>query len=399
MASFLSGRFLAFVAAALLGYWLLPRRLRPWGLAAANLAYLALLLGPSGGGAVLALVVMTHVFTGRQAAAPPGRRGLWTGAGIGILVAGFLVDRLWLRPDGASGWDAGAAGGLVGYSFLAFRLIQALLLGHAGNLPPGSFLDFLNFAVFFPSFTAGPIDSIRRWREEGAASTPDAGLLAHGLSRILTGLVKKHVLVPVLTPFTLAAFPDPAAIPSAGAAWLLTAGLTVLVWLDFSGYSDIAIGLGRCLGYRLPENFDRPLLRRDLVGFWEGWHMSLTGWLRQHVFVPLTLTALAQGLPERAATVLSTIATMMLVGLWHGFSWGWALFGALHAAALLALRAWEDARPRLLGPAGEARWRASRLAAAGGALLTFLFVALTVSLVVYPLPAFLDLLARCGGAR
>lgn len=386
MTTFLGARFLAFVAASVLGYWVLPRVLRPVGLLAANLSFLFLLLGARGAAGVLALVVLVHVLGRLQDGAVPGRRARWTVIGIALLLGGFFLDRLWLRRGVEPGWNA--AGGLVGYSYLAFRLINALLLGQEGVRPPGSLLDFLNFSLFFPSFTAGPIDSIRDWRERGASAELDAGLLAHGMSRVLTGLIKKYVLASWLAPYTLLSHAHPGEIPSPAAAWILTAGFSLLVYLDFSGYTDVAVGVGKCLGYRLPENFDRPFLQPNLLKFWERWHMSLTGWLRSQVFIPLSLWGGAR---------LAYPGTMLLVGLWHGFAWRWVLFGLLHGAALVLLREWSVVRPRWLGPEREARWKGSAVVALLSIAATFAFTALSFSLILYSPADFGSLLRRCVG--
>lgn len=287
----------------------------------------------------------------------------------------------------------------IGFSYLAFRLIHALREAQAGKLPAYSLEEFAAYTLFFPAFTAGPIDRAPRWlndlrQAQAAEPEPSAGRRAAalddtlaGTQRILIGTFKKFVLADSLA--LLALSPQNAGqIRSTGWAWTLLLAYSLRLYFDFAGYTDVAIGLGRILGFRLPENFDRPYTRPNLTAFWNSWHISLSLWFRAYFFNPLTrwLRSRRAKPPVGLVILVAQLSTMILIGLWHGVTWNFLIWGAWHGIGLFLHNRYADwARPRLDGL--EAHPGLARLVAAAGWLLTFTYVLLGWVWFALPTPA------------
>ena len=160
-----------------------------------------------------------------------------------------------------------------------------------------------------------------------------------GIERVLVGLGKKLLVGDRLLAFAEPIFADPAAA-SRTSLWLAMYAFAIALYLDFAGYSDIAIGAGRIAGLGIRENFDSPYLQPNLTQLWQHWHMSLTSWLRDYVFVPVARRTLkATRRPLLSQGVAQTV-TMVACGLWHGFAWNFVAWGLWHAALLTGLAAW-----------------------------------------------------------
>lgn len=324
-------------------------------------------------------------------------RRLWLAAGTGLLLLLFLLLKsppltalvsAWLRT--LSGQSPALASALdvrwLGFSYLAFRLLHTFRDRQSGRLPPVSLTEYAVYAVFFPALTAGPIDRIERFVADLRRPQPlvrqdwlEAG------RRLTLGLFKKFVLADTLALIALNPV-NALQIRGAGWTWVMLYAYSFELYLDFSGYTDIAIGLGRLVGIRLPENFNAPYLKPNLTQFWNHWHMTLTQWLRAYVFNPLTraLRLARRPLPTAVIILLGQVSTMLLIGLWHGVTWNFALWGLWHALGLFVHNRWSEwLRPRLatLPP----RWRA--VLDAGGVFLTFHYVTLGWLLFVLPDPA------------
>ncbi|HET6845266.1 MAG TPA: MBOAT family O-acyltransferase, partial [Anaerolineales bacterium] len=265
--------------------------------------------------------------------------------------------------------------GWLGYSYVAFRLLHTLRDHQKGRLPELNLAEYVNFVIFFPAFTAGPIDRAERFvlelRAPIALSSAD---WIGAATRLIVGLFKKIVLADMLA---VLAFNDVLVqyVRRPGWMWLFLYAYAFRIFLDFSGYTDIAIALGRMLGIRLPENFAAPYLKPNIALFWNSWHMSLTQWFRAYVFNPLarSLRSSRAHLPEWSVVLLTQLVTMILIGLWHGITWSFALWGLWHAIGLFVHNRWSGfvtARwPSLtLSPA------MTRISGALGILLTFNYV-------------------------
>ncbi len=253
----------------------------------------------------------------------------------------------------------------LGFSFLAFRLLHVLRDFQAKRLPACSLGEFTAFVLFFPSIVSGPIDRlqhftvelqkvparphgflkpVRSWTLIEAALRDDLT----GLTRILTGCLKKFVLADSLAVFALSA-QNATQTSSTGWMWLLLLAFSLRIYFDFAGYSDIAIGIARLVGIGLPENFDHPYLKQNLTAFWNSWHITLAQWFRSYIFYPLTRFLRTRALRTRAGQIpawLTILAgqfvTMALIGLWHGLTWNFFLWGAWHGLGLFVQNRWSD---------------------------------------------------------
>jgi D-alanyl-lipoteichoic acid acyltransferase DltB (MBOAT superfamily) len=209
------------------------------------------------------------------------------------------------------------------------------------------FLAYATFIAFFPHLIAGPIvrpAEILPQLTAPALARPDAGNLTEGLTRFLLGLAKKLVLAD-----SLARYADPG-FDAAGAgarlslleAWVSLLAYALQLYFDFSGYSDMAIGLARMLNVRFPENFASPYQATSIGDFWRRWHISLGAFLRDYLYIPLGGSR--RGKARHAANLM---LTMLLGGLWHGAAWTFVLWGGLHGAFLVAEAAWRRRFPPL----------------------------------------------------
>jgi D-alanyl-lipoteichoic acid acyltransferase DltB (MBOAT superfamily) len=222
----------------------------------------------------------------------------------------------------------------IGVSFFTFQGISYIVDVHRGRIRAASLLDVTLLLSFFAHLVAGPIvrgaDLLPQF---GATPRLDREEAARGLLLIVWGLFKKTVIATELaTHLVDPVFQDASLY---GPADLLCAmwGYAVQIYCDFSAYSDMAIGLAALLGYRFPANFDRPYRSASLREFWQRWHISLSSWLRDYLYIPLGGSR--GGL---VATCRNLFATMVLGGLWHGASWNFVIWGALHGAVLCAER-------------------------------------------------------------
>ncbi len=263
----------------------------------------------------------------------------------------------------------------LGFSYLAFRLLHTIRDRQSGRLPIVSLSEYVVYVIFFPALTAGPIDRIERFvgdlRRPLALTADDLGEAG---KRLVLGLFKKFAVADVLAMMALNAA-NALQVRSAGWAWTLLYAYAFQLYFDFSGYTDIAIGLGRLLGIRLPENFNAPYLKPNLTQFWNNWHMTLTQWFRAYFFNPVT-RALRSGkrpLPIPAIIFITQLGTMVLIGLWHGVTLNFVVWGLWHGLGLFVHNRWSELTKARFAVLSK-RWQAALNA--GGVLLTFNFIAL-----------------------
>ena len=175
---------------------------------------------------------------------------------------------------------------------------------------------------------------------------------------------------------------------SAGGLWLLLYAYAFRLFFDFSGYTDIAIGLGILFGIRLPENFDRPYTRQNITTFWQSWHITLSNWVRFYVFSPLSRGLLRR--PHKPPTNLilfiSHLSTMIIIGLWHGITWNFLIWGIWHGLGLFIHKQWADRTRRWYRARQQIPWQ-RRAWAFTGWFLTFHYVVLGWVWFVIPEPA------------
>ena len=229
----------------------------------------------------------------------------------------------------------------VGISFFTFQGMSYLIDVARGRTKTASLLDITLLMSFFPHLIAGPIVRASHLVPQFAAVPKlTRGMAAAGLTLILWGLFKKAVIASELSVnFVDPIFFDPASRSTADL--LLGAyGYAVQIYCDFSAYSDMALGLAALLGYRFPRNFDQPYRAVSLQDFWRRWHISLSNWLRDYLYIPLGGNRGGLWMICRNLAV-----TMVLGGIWHGAKWTFLIWGALHGLVLAAERIWRDVKP------------------------------------------------------
>jgi alginate O-acetyltransferase complex protein AlgI len=233
----------------------------------------------------------------------------------------------------------------AGISFYTFKTMSYVIDVYRKELKPQkSYLDYAMFITFFPELIAGPIVRASVFLPQMERSIgPSQNRLREGGSLFLIGFCKK-VMADHLGIMVTPVFEQPQLYDTT-TVWAALLGYTMQIHLDFSGYSDMAVGMARAMGYSLPENFNMPYLSRNLPEFWRRWHITLSTWLRDYLYIPL-------GGNRTGNTYFNLTVTMLLGGLWHGASWNFVLWGALHGLALAAHRLIKDlSKGRALLPA------------------------------------------------
>jgi D-alanyl-lipoteichoic acid acyltransferase DltB (MBOAT superfamily) len=277
-----------------------------------------------------------------------------------------------------------------GYSYLAFRLVGALREYHIGKRSDANLAEFLAYTLFFPAISAGPIDRLPRFLGDLRKSGESISMrnparqieLQDGFTRLFWGIFKKFALADTLAIFALSA-QSAAQLQSTPWSWVLLYAYALRIYYDFSGYTDIAIGLGLFLGIRLPDNFAAPYLQANLTSFWNAWHITLAQWFRAYYFNPLTRSLRSRQLPIPLIILFSQLTTMLLIGLWHGLTWNFAIWGIWHGTGLFVHNRWADwLKTRLEG--ATPRPATQKLIHLSGWILTFQFV--TLSWVWFALP-------------
>ncbi|NQS75445.1 MAG: MBOAT family protein [Peptococcaceae bacterium] len=220
----------------------------------------------------------------------------------------------------------------LGLSFFVFEFVHYLAEVYKGSVPRGSLCEYAAFGMFFPTLVAGPIKRFQPFLEQIRHPVPfRLEYLSEGLYRILLGLGKKMIIADSMIYFT-----DPLANPlNAGGAdyWVAMYAFAIKIYFDFSGYSDIAIGSAKVLGIRVPENFDRPYFQQNIAVFWNKWHMSLSSWIRDYLYIPL-----GGNRGTLLFTLRNLIMAMALCGLWHGAAWNFLVWGLYHGLGMSLFR-------------------------------------------------------------
>jgi alginate O-acetyltransferase complex protein AlgI len=256
----------------------------------------------------------------------------------------------------------------LGLSFITFRSLSYVLDVYRGQLEPTTrYFDYLTFVAFFPTVIAGPIaragDLLPQFRSRPAI-TSEQGTRAIFL--IMLGLIKKIAIADFLGNNLVDRVFDQPQLYSSLETLAAIYGYAVQIYCDFSGYSDIAIGSALLLGFKLPLNFDAPYRARDLRDFWRRWHISLSTWLFDYVYVSLG------GLRKRRFNLYrNLVVTFLIGGLWHGAAWTFVIWGGLHGFGLSANHWWAQLRKRR-GASTRQRWWSKAI----GIFVTFHFVCL-----------------------
>lgn len=221
----------------------------------------------------------------------------------------------------------------LGISFYTFQTMSYTIDVYRGEVPAQkSFLDFAAYVTMFPQLVAGPIVRYQTVSEELSGRSTDVNSFAYGVRRFILGLSKKVLLANSLGQLAAAAAAGSGgAGPSVLLYWLGTVGFMLQIYFDFSGYSDMAIGLGSMMGFSYPENFNYPFTARSITEFWRRWHITLGNWFRDYVYIPLGGNRKGKG-----RWIVNVIIVWFLTGFWHGAGWNFILWG-LYFAVFLCL--------------------------------------------------------------
>jgi D-alanyl-lipoteichoic acid acyltransferase DltB (MBOAT superfamily) len=275
----------------------------------------------------------------------------------------------------------------IGYSYIAFRLIHVLRDRITGRLPEINFREMITYTIFFPTITAGPIDRVQRFIGDLQAEyILQTSQIIRGGRRILIGLFKKFALADSLALLALNA-QNASQITSTGWAWVMLYAYSFRIYYDFSGYTDIALGIGELVGFTLPENFNRSYLQTNLTTFWNNWHMTLTNWFRAYFFNPLTraMRSSKHKLPMWLIILVGQLSTMVLIGLWHGVTWNFAIWGTWHGIGLFVHNRWASFARSVFKFEDKSN-RFQKLVNGLGVVLTFSYVSLGWLWFVLPTP-------------
>lgn len=379
--------FQVFAVLVVAVYWLLPGRAPRLGfLGLACLVFHFHFAGPAGMAPIIVLMIVTY-FAGRD-----GRPwACWTA--IGLCVATLCVYKYLLFLIGAlvhplsdslaeqfARSTTAVLPGMppLGISFFTFEFVHYLAEVKKGGAPIRSPLKFLLFAIFFPSLVAGPIKRYPQFLATlgDGDSRFRLGFVSRGIARIGVGFFKKVVVADNLAVYAennLSHFSSFGLVDR----WLFLGAISLRILMDFSGYSDIAIGTAQTLGIELPENFNWPYLAGSIRDFWQRWHISLSSWVRDYIYIPLGGSRAGAG-----RRVLNGLVAFSLIGLWHGPAWNFVAWGVYHGAGL-AIGSTYASIPAV-GPLLAKGFRKEPLV---GWLVTQLFVCLGWLLFFYPVPA------------
>lgn len=317
---------------------------------------------------------------------------LGVGANLGIIGYYKYADFFVTNIDGLTGLDftIGVVLLPLGISFFTFQQIAYLVDSYREQVQPHNFLDYAMFISFFPQLIAGPIvyhgEMLRQLHGEFALRFTSNDV-AIGLTIFTMGLFKKVVLADGMATYATPGFDavEAGAVLNFLEAWSAALAYTLQLYFDFSGYSDMAIGLGRIFGLRLPVNFNSPYKADNIIEFWRRWHMTLSRFLRLYLYVPLGGNRRG---PYRRW--LNIMITMLLGGLWHGAGWTFVVWGGLHGCYLAVNHLWRYLRTTVMG--GVPITSPERFA---GFALTF--VAVVVAWIFFRAESFTGALAMLEG--
>jgi alginate O-acetyltransferase complex protein AlgI len=343
--SLLSWTFLIFVVLVFAAYWAVQPRIRTWVLLAASLVFYAWAFPAY---ALLLLVLALGSYAvGNKMTSSPDRALLlgWSVSAVVAVLAVFKYSRLAVSTGSAVlsrfGIPAVTLPGFVaplGISYATFGIINYLVETYRGTVPQVKPAEFALYVFFFPTITSGPIKRYKQFAEDLAVDRrwPDLRDLSAGIGRVAVGVFKKIVIAGLLA---VPAAPLTNAPGKQKPLLLLFAvyAYTFMIYFDFSGYSDIAIGISKLFGYGIIENFDHPYWRTNLQQFWRSWHISLTSLIMEYVYIPL-----GGSRKGKIRTALNTIAAFLVSGLWHGAAWHFMVWGGVHGVGLVIVRLWRS---------------------------------------------------------
>jgi alginate O-acetyltransferase complex protein AlgI len=345
--------YLLFLPLVVLLHWVLPPKFRRTLLLIASYIFYMNWM-PTYGILILALTVINY-FIGLAIHRAEARKKAILVAGLIFNIGGlcfykyanFLISSAWHAAHLSNqflAWppvsDTSPAVNIIlplGISFFTFEFIHYITDVYRGSEPMRNFWHFALFAAFFPSQIAGPIKRFQDFNQQlHVPAYFSTEKFKEGISLIFLGLYKKMVLGDNLGHVVNIGFNAPAQMGTLD-AWLAGILFTIQIYLDFSGYTDIGRGSALLLGYKLPDNFNWPFLAASLNDFWRRWHISLSTWLRDYLFIPLGGSRVSSMKIKR-----NLFITMALGGLWHGADWHYVVWGLFHGTGLVFTKDWLD---------------------------------------------------------
>jgi alginate O-acetyltransferase complex protein AlgI len=384
--------YLLFLAPCVAAFHLVPVRGRPWVITVFGVLFFVYYGNVHFGGAWGALCVLIFVWellTSRLYRT--GSRWCLFGIVQAVLILAalkYLVFFTGVYRDVAGALGLPMLGPVprlilpLGVSFFTFEFIHFAADSYKGTVGPRDMGRYAGFIFFFPTMVAGPIKRYQEFVPKVDAARFDPAMFQRGVTRILAGLAKKHLLADTFTLWSdqlnTSAFHAAGRLALVG--WILAYGMKI--YFDFSGYSDIAIGSSALFGVEVPENFHWPYLSRNIAEFWRRWHISLGRWVFDYVYRPL-------GGSRRGEwrTAANLLAAFLVSGLWHGAAYNFVVWGLWHGVMMVGHRTWG----RVAGPR---RWQ---LPAAVATLITFAGVNLGWAFFCMDLPRALTALGRIFG--
>ena len=370
----------AFLPLVVAGYFVLPKRARNLFLLIASLVFYLW-----GSGAMVMLLVVSTVVdyaagivisrgqeTSRKTLA---RAGLVASIVVNLSMLGyfkyanFFVETI---NGAAAQFGIGPIAGTsvvlpIGISFFTFQSMSYSIDVYTGRATRmNNILDFALYVALFPQLVAGPIVRFHEIARELLVREPTWEKFNRGMQRFAWGLSKKVLIADTAAIAADAAFNGSAGVLAPSAAWIGILAYTIQIYFDFSGYSDMAIGLGLVFGFDFPENFKRPYSSVSMTDFWRRWHITLSSWFRDYLYIPL-----GGSNASTSRTTINLWIVFLLTGLWHGAAWTFVLWGVYHGALLSIERLTGQRRFETTGWADAFLRRTSVMAAVGAGWILF----------------------------
>ena len=274
----------------------------------------------------------------------------------------------------------------VGISYLTFRLIHYLVETYRGTLPENSFTDLLLYVLFFPTFLAGPVERFQNFKPQAASPKRlDMADVNYGLFRIAAGIFRKFIIADNMGRLILPVLHEPSAY-SGAAVLVCVYGLIIRIYMDFAGYTDMAIGISRLFGYHIMENFNKPLLQKNIALYWRNWHISVYSWIRDYFFFPF--------FGYRASMLrvyTGMFLTLLIFMVWHEASPGYFIGGCYHGLGIVIWQLFQEVKYK------NKTLRKFMMKPAVGIVsifLTFNFVALGVPLYMFSYSQVMNIFTR-----
>jgi alginate O-acetyltransferase complex protein AlgI len=257
---------------------------------------------------------------------------MWAGIVVNIALLAFV------KLIGAYGTDIVPIGSLqpkgivslLGLSYITFQIISYIVDVYRGTIiAERDIVKYFAYVLFFPKLVSGPITRYKQFREQLVILDPTLGDFAAGLRRVLIGVIKRILIANQLAVVVNAVFDLPTPNVDPHLAWLALIAYSLQIYFDFSGYTDVALGLGKIVGITLPENFNYPYIAQGISDFWRRWHITLSTWFREYVFYPLERRKF-----RFAGQQINLVIVFLLTGLWHGPTLTFIIWGLLHGLAI-----------------------------------------------------------------